>query len=176
MQDTIYEYLRSIMKEELKESFVKKPLLSQGSEIGFSYQLLKRALLRIKTAMRDCYRIEFFNYQDGSMDIKKIIDSAYEIKETNQESLRLIIIDVPKSEKKLLDELHRLEQVFIKKIDDIHLNFSPVEAFGCCHRFEMCSDAKKCLLAETEPMRARGCIYRKNLESNRIFYGKNRNV
>ena len=46
--------------------------------------------------------------------------------------------------------------------------------FGCCSRYEKCSDAKKCI--HPDPVFALGCAYRNNLDSGRIFYGKNRNI
>jgi len=45
-------------------------------------------------------------------------------------------------------------------------------AFGCCHRYTECSDAKKCL--HPNLMYSTACNYRKNLENGLIFYGKNR--
>lgn len=48
---------------------------------------------------------------------------------------------------------------------------APAEAFGCCSRFRQCSDAGRCLISEQEY--SAGCSYRKNLESGRVFYGKN---
>ena len=52
-------------------------------------------------------------------------------------------------------------------------NNEPLEEFGCCNDFVACSDNKRCL-HDDDPY-YRGCLYRKNLESGRIFYGKNRN-
>lgn len=49
-----------------------------------------------------------------------------------------------------------------------------LEEFGCCNSFVACSDALRCLY-DDEPY-YRGCMYRKNLEAGRIFYGKNKNV
>ncbi len=46
--------------------------------------------------------------------------------------------------------------------------------FGCCNDFIICSDALKCH-KKADPF-YRGCLYRKNLEAGRVFYGKNRNV
>lgn len=46
--------------------------------------------------------------------------------------------------------------------------------FGCCSKYLECSDAKRCLHADE--LRYASCTYRKNLESGKIFYGKNRNV
>lgn len=48
------------------------------------------------------------------------------------------------------------------------------DAFGCCSRYEACSDAKKCL--HENKLYARNCIYGSHLAEGRIFYGKNRNV
>ena len=46
--------------------------------------------------------------------------------------------------------------------------------FGCCNKFKECSDVKKCL--HSDLLYSTACMYRKNLENNRIFYGKNKNV
>lgn len=48
------------------------------------------------------------------------------------------------------------------------------EIFGCCSKYELCSDLKKCI--HTDPFYSEACMYRKNLESGKIFYGKNKNV
>ncbi len=47
-------------------------------------------------------------------------------------------------------------------------------AFGCCSRYEKCSDAKKCL--HENRLYALGCAYYHSLREGRIFYGKNRHV
>lgn len=49
-----------------------------------------------------------------------------------------------------------------------------LETFGCCNSFVACSDALRCLY-DNDPY-YRGCMYRKNLEAGRVFYGKNKNV
>ena len=48
------------------------------------------------------------------------------------------------------------------------------DSFGCCHLYEKCSDARKCL--HENKLYARGCTYGSHLAEGRIFYGKNRNV
>lgn len=47
-------------------------------------------------------------------------------------------------------------------------------AFGCCSRYEKCSDARKCL--HENRLYALGCAYYHSLRAGRIFYGKNRNI
>lgn len=51
---------------------------------------------------------------------------------------------------------------------------SKAKTFGCCSRFTECSDAKKCV--HVNKLYSTACSYRKNLESGRIFYGKNKNI
>lgn len=41
--------------------------------------------------------------------------------------------------------------------------------FGCCSRYRECSDARRCLAPDI----GHGCMYRRNLEAGRIFYGRN---
>lgn len=47
-------------------------------------------------------------------------------------------------------------------------------SFGCCSKYEQCSDNRKCI---NNNIRLRfGCAYKKNLDSGKIFYGKNKNI
>ena len=48
------------------------------------------------------------------------------------------------------------------------------ERFGCCSRYEQCSDERKCI--HPDFLFSRACAYRENLEAGNIFYGKNRNI
>ena len=51
---------------------------------------------------------------------------------------------------------------------------SSQDSFACCSRYEACSDALHCV--HDNQLYAKKCTYRRNLESGRIFYGKNRNI
>lgn len=46
--------------------------------------------------------------------------------------------------------------------------------FGCCHNYVNCSNVLKCV--HDDLIYATACMYRKNLENGKVFYGKNRNV
>ena len=48
------------------------------------------------------------------------------------------------------------------------------EPFECCSKYVECSDSKMCL--HVDLLYAKSCRYRENLENNRIFYGKNKNI
>ncbi len=52
--------------------------------------------------------------------------------------------------------------------------YKPDKTFACCSRYVECSDAKKCL--HPNPIYSKQCWYRDNLENNKIFYGKNKNI
>lgn len=70
----------------------------------------------------------------------------------------------------------RHKDVFTDMVIDVyeeHRSAVTSEMIGCCDMFVMCSDAMRCLRS-TDP-HYNDCLYRKNLEAGRIFYGKNRN-
>ena len=46
--------------------------------------------------------------------------------------------------------------------------------FGCCSRYEACSDAGKCVNPDQEL--STRCYYKRNLHRGKIFYGINKNV
>lgn len=72
-----------------------------------------------------------------------------------------------------INEINLLKQEILEIHKYLFLNES-VDFFGCCSRYLECSDNKKCLC--TDIIFRLGCLYKKNLESNKIFYGKNKNV
>ena len=78
-----------------------------------------------------------------------------------------------------LEEFPKIEELeddpdFIKLISDIFLDALSLEPFGCCHKYVECSDAKKCL--HDDLIYATACMYRRNLEKGKIFYGENKNL
>lgn len=48
------------------------------------------------------------------------------------------------------------------------------DTFGCCSRYEACSDALKCIHPDAGA--AQACQYHQNLRAGRVFYGKNKNT
>ena len=68
-------------------------------------------------------------------------------------------------------------EVFKNMVNDVYdsnLRDVDAEMIGCCDMFIMCSDAMRCL--KSDDPHYNGCLYRKNLEAGRIFYGKNKNI
>lgn len=62
----------------------------------------------------------------------------------------------------------------VRDVYDSNLRDVDAEMIGCCDMFIMCSDALSCL--KSDDPHYNGCLYRKNLEAGRIFYGKNKNI
>ena len=48
------------------------------------------------------------------------------------------------------------------------------DVFGCCSKYEECSDNKECV--HPDRAFAMACQYKRNLDNGRIFYGVNRNI
>lgn len=77
-------------------------------------------------------------------------------------------VTVPIKNSFLLDYIMRIVDFNVK-------TYTPKQSFGCCSKFNECSDALECV--HENKLYAAGCKYRKiNLENGRIFYGKNRNI
>lgn len=67
-------------------------------------------------------------------------------------------------------EINSLFLIIVKK----YLELSDVDTFGCCHRYLECSNEKKCI--HPNMIQSLGCLYKRNLENGRIFYGINKNI
>lgn len=59
-------------------------------------------------------------------------------------------------------------------INTIFIDSFNFDTFGCCGKYEKCSNEKCCI--HDDQLYSTACMYRKNLENNRIFYGKNENI
>lgn len=59
---------------------------------------------------------------------------------------------------------------FVALLNRVFIETFSFPSFGCCSRYNECSDALKCL--HPDLMYATACSYRKNLENGKVFYGK----
>lgn len=93
-----------------------------------------------------------------------------------------------KHDKNISEESVKNNKIFIRvssiedvenQLENIKLSFDKsltqdTFTFGCCGFYVQCSDARHCI-NNNKIMRS-GCLYRKNLENGKIFYGKNKNI
>ena len=68
-------------------------------------------------------------------------------------------------------DLDEIKNVILSVYDDCRPSG---RMFGCCSRFNQCSDAKQCI--HPDKVYAKNCWYQENLKQGKIFYGVNRNV
>lgn len=65
--------------------------------------------------------------------------------------------------------INQLSIIYMKVLSELG-----EESFGCCHRYVECSDALQCL--HPDFMTSLACLYKKNLDRGKVFYGKNKNI
>jgi len=105
-------------------------------------------------------------YFSVSSRCESLIPENVEYQKQNSDSNYIRIwIDSPDAIIKHLDLLERLLEMLVDAY--------PAD-FGCCSRYETCSDAKRCI--HPDPEMAIRCSYRKNLKKGKIFYGKNKMI
>ena len=131
-----------------------------------------------KNPVKDGYSYSFYGVKAFELNIldndkvkmklpDDIMGVLYPSKKNLKEGQFYAISDLSSAEMlQLVDLLKRRKNVTFRNII--------TETFACCNSFVQCSDAKACLHAKDRNYN--GCYYRKNLESGRIFYGKNRNI
>lgn len=107
--------------------------------------------------LKSTIRISYNNEHDS-------LFSNHEIERTKNNVSRISV--------STFDEVLQFAQAFAVIADSEIV--ATVDPFGCCGRYETCSDAKKCTHPDNRI--ASGCLYRKNLEQGKIFYGKNKNI
>ena len=131
-----------------------------------------------KNPVKDGYSYSFYGVKAFELNIldndkvkmklpDDIMGVLYPSKKNLKEGQFYAISDLSSAEMlQLVDLLKKRKNVTFRNII--------TETFACCNSFVQCSDAKACLHAKDRNYN--GCYYRKNLESGRIFYGKNRNI
>lgn len=68
----------------------------------------------------------------------------------------------------VLDLMQQLSEVYMLVLSELG-----GESFGCCARYIECSDAGKCV--HPDYFTSLACLYKRNLDNGRVFYGKNQN-
>lgn len=167
LKKLVYNYSDEICSKTVQEEEIDKTLIkarecsnkifsiSLKSKLVVGVSVLQKVIrLRIPIALFDDLKDKLI------FDVKIQKDNFINLEIENQ-----YVFD--DSVKKFLDNISNL---IIKAYD----NLSDGMTFSCCSRYEACSDAKHCLHPDT--VHSKSCIYRKNLESGKIFYGINKNI
>jgi|GEM_PF-1414159 len=171
--DIIANFLNTLFKETHNPSGKIKKYISsietKGSQT-FSYKAYEKILVRIKE-MKNIYHIEIF-CSDNNKSISPLNYPNSTITKMPNENSGFLDI---KLENKDLYGVFEILKIYKDLLENsLGYLYSNIKAnFGCCSHYVECSDQRKCLF-ENDDFYLR-CSYRKNLENNRIFYGKNKN-
>lgn len=153
------DLLLTIVQESNTEEFEFTP---HKIKDGYSFRCYRVVWLKI-IKKKDKYVIEINNSQKG----------FYEGVKANIKNAKLVNGKIIIETEYPIENITALKNNLIDRYNFIR-NHEPVEYFGCCSHFNECSNEKRCVQADKKL--AKGCAYKKNLESGKIFYGVNRNV
>ena len=123
----------------------------------------KRLVVKLNGALLCAYKLSGkAKYIEISSDYTRFISEATVHKPTSGGAYRRIPVESIDDTEEYNDLLCKIAEAMILAIP---------KDFSCCHRYEACSDAGKCIHPDREF--AMGCYYKRNLKSGQIFYGKN---
>lgn len=152
--DKIIEILKN-NKRDTSEECIKGKNNKDGS---ISVNVFKNLAIKIVFKPKSNYLIVKSEYNDLFLELDIITHSI----KSEKDSIRYHIFSIK--------DIEIIENILLKIYDDCE---AVGQEFGCCHRYEECSDKKECI--HPDKVHSQCCIYRKNLEAGRIFYGINAN-
>ncbi|MBR1654366.1 MAG: hypothetical protein IJ690_05410 [Clostridia bacterium] len=167
MEDKILEILNnivnSISNDIIPQNEKEKIVVNVNKNNSISFFVFNNILLKI-TFQKARMFIEFRKLDSISIDelSKKFEEVKYK---ENDLYVKVYIIDI--------SEINQINDELNEVYKYLYLN-EPIDTYGCCSRYVECSDTLKCINPDRKL--ARGCQYRNNLESGKIFYGKNKNI
>ena len=127
---------------------------------SISYKAYDNILLKVTYQVNS----KFFELRKvEEIDYEFLLEKFYNVKNDESSLYYKITFDSVDDIKKVAEEIKAIYR-YLNSIEK-------VVSFGCCSKYIECSDNKKCVNTIREIRK--GCIYKKNLEEGRIFYGKN---
>ncbi len=167
MENKILEILdtiiNSISDEIIPQHEREKIVFNVNKNGSVSFVAFKNILLKI-TFQKTRMFMEFRKLD--SIKLEDLLKKFDEVKyKENELYIRIYINDI--------NDINKISNE-LKEIYRYLYSNEPVDNFGCCSRYIECSDTLKCI--NPDKKLAKGCQYRENLESGKIFYGKNKNI
>lgn len=151
----VYEKIKVILQINGEDC---ENIVLRNNDIDYSITLYKNIIFKIvpiKTFLFLCSKSKY-----KYLFIEKNIKITY--LDDNGEWIKYKIENI--------NDISKISDIIIDIYEDFEAS---VHQFGCCSRYEECSNNKKCIHPDT--LYSQGCLYRKNLESGKIFYGINAN-
>lgn len=191
LSENVIDSLESIISEVCaKHEYDKKYVEIVKNKADFSVWILEPLVLEAKREVKRSYLC--FNIKRVSKGRPPRIEIQFSYKHKGFvpvpiDSVEKITIEYKKDkdtgetyEVKKLKYQFALDSTsvvpYIKEIIDYSmLHYRAKEKFGCCSKYNLCSDNKKCV-HKNKFYASRCCWYYGNLDQGNIFYGKNRNI
>ena len=148
------DLLKSTIAQQLKGSLLSDAICAVENK---GYMAVKaKSLIAVKITQRK---------SDVLLEYKSKYDTHFKNYNIQHTTDKMSRIELPN-----MDAVVSLSKEFCKIAAEVLTESGAT--FGCCGRYEQCSDAKRCI--HPDALYSLTCSYRKNLEAGRIFYGKNR--
>lgn len=167
MENKILEILNNIVsnisEEIISQDEREKITVNVNKNSSVSFMVFKNILLKI-TFQKAKMFVEIRKLDCVNLD--KLSKEFKNVKYKENELYVKIYLDS-------IEDINKLDTE-VKEIYKYLYSNEPTDSFGCCSRYIECSDSLKCTNADKKF--AKGCQYKGNLESGKIFYGKNKNI
>lgn len=160
--DTLNEIVNEIPEAELALVDRSDIQLSENKNNSYSYRAYENILIKITYQVNS----KFIELRKAEGIDEDILREKFNNVKNDENSLYYKINVLGVEDIKRLSNEIKLAYKYLNKIE-------PVISFGCCSRYIECSDKKECVNTIRELRK--GCIYKRNLEEGKIFYGKNAN-
>lgn len=154
--DQIKEQLRTFLAED---HIPTSALAISGTKADSAIKLSASVLCRF------CFRSKGKRYFAVPVSYSNVLGTHFAFE--SKKDMMVCYIDQISNE-----DLQRLAEL-LKDIIRQAVYSLPKE-FDCCHLYEQCSDAKRCV--QEDWSYALGCGYQRIMKRGKYFYGKNRNV
>lgn len=176
MKKIIFNKLEEILTDVKIENFNIYEICKKDEKLklddkykngAFSYKILKNNILlkyNIMKKVSDFIEVRYINNSILENIKNKFTNVQYK---ENDLYIRININDINQID--IIE--NEIKEIFI----NLFLQYmNTEESFGCCSKYIECSDAKQCVHND---VRLRfSCMYKKNLDLGKIFYGKNKNI
>ena len=176
IKEIIFDKLENMIKDvkidnfniyEICEKTEKLKLNDEYKNETFSYKIFNNNILLKYNVMKKVS--DFIEIRCINDKIFESINNKFDNVQYKENDL-YIRINLQK-----IDQIDLIENEIKEIFSEMFLQYmNTEESFGCCSKYIECSDAKHCVHSD---VRLRfSCMYKKNLDAGKIFYGKNRNI
>lgn len=143
----------------------EKLKLSENKNQNLTFKVLKNAIL-----LRYCFLKQNTDYIE-----LKYFDETIQTLKQKYENLKTdsnnLYVRIPINS---FNDIENISYEIGETFKLLFIKYVNTESFGCCSKYIECSDNHRCVHDNVRFKFA--CLYRKNLDNNKIFYGKNKNI